>query len=82
MTSKVHHNGGVYETLAAGRFMEAIDAAWDSLDPYEATAKAGELAEPDADALRAICGETGDDYDAAEAEVLSLIRNQVAIGGK
>jgi hypothetical protein len=62
--------------------MEDIGMAWDSLDPYEATAKAGELAGPDAAALRVICGETGDDYEAVEAEVMSLIRNKVAISGR
>lgn len=74
-----NQTGGVYGTVAAGRMMAALDAAWDSLTPYRLTAEAGHLADPDADALRTICAETGDDYETAEAEVMSLIRNQVAI---
>lgn len=74
-------SGGEYRTAAAGRMIQALDAAWDSLTPYAMTAEAGYLADPDADALRAICEETGEDYAAAEAEVMSLIRNHVAICG-
>jgi hypothetical protein len=65
-------------TIAADRFTDALLTAWDSSDPYVATAEAGYLAEPDEDALRALCAETGDDYAVAEAEVMRYIRARVA----
>ena len=65
------------KTTAAERFIDAITQSWDSRTPYALTAERG-LSDVDADALRAICDETGDDYDAAEVEVMEYIRGKVS----
>lgn len=62
---------------AAERFLSEIEQSWDRLDPYEATAEKG-LSEVDEDALRSYCGESEEDYQTAEAEVLSFVRAKVA----
>jgi hypothetical protein len=65
-------------TSAADRFIDAIAVAWDHRDCWERTARLG-LSDVDADALAAFCRESGEDFDEAEAEVLSHIRGR-AIG--
>lgn len=65
-------------TTAADRFTDSLLTAWDSADPYVATATKGYLAEPDADELRKLCEETGEDYAEAEAEVMVHIKGRVA----
>lgn len=64
-------------TTAANRFLDAVLASWDSLEPWEATAAKG-LAEADEDALQAFCDEAGEDYQVAEAEVLTCVRAHIA----
>ncbi len=64
-------------TTAADQFTDAILTTWDSRDPYEATAARG-LSETDAAALHDLCAETGEDYAAAEAEVLAFVRARLA----
>lgn len=64
---------------ATKRFLDSAAVAWDSATPYTATAEAGRLAEPDRDALVGICAETGDDVDAAEAEVVAACRKHAGI---
>jgi hypothetical protein len=61
---------------AASRFIDGLEVAWDSAEPYRATAEAGRLAEPDEESLRRFCEETGDDLERAEAEVLDYIRDR------
>lgn len=61
---------------AAERFLDAVRVSWDSLDPWQATAECG-LSEVDEDALRVFCDEAGEDYDAAEREVLDAVRARV-----
>ncbi len=65
-------------TTAADRFTDSALTAWDHRDCWTATAEKGYLAEPDADALRTLCEETGDDFDTAEAEVLEFVRAKAA----
>lgn len=63
-------------TTAAERFLDAVSVSWDSFTPWEATAREG-LSEVDEDALREMCDESGEDYDAAEAAVLDAVRGKV-----
>lgn len=64
-------------TTAADRFTDAILVAWDSRAPWEATDAKG-LSEVDEDALRALCDESGEDYDTADAEVMAFVRRKLA----
>jgi hypothetical protein len=65
------------QTTAADRFLTAVSTAWDSLAPWTDTARLG-LSETDEAALAALCDETGEDYDAAEAAVLAAVRAKAA----
>lgn len=64
-------------TAAARAFLDAVRAAWDSRDPWAQTARKG-LCDVDEGALRALCEESGEDFAAAEAEVLAHVRAKVA----
>jgi hypothetical protein len=64
-------------TTAASRFTSGIQTSWDHRDCYEQTARRG-LSDVDTEALRAICEETGEDYDAAESEVMDFVRAKVS----
>lgn len=63
-------------TTAADRFTDAILVAWDSREPWEATDAKG-LSQVDEDALLALCDESYEDYDSAEAEVLAFVRRKL-----
>jgi hypothetical protein len=70
------HNRHRLKSQAARTFLAAISETWDSFEPYRLTAHAGELARVDAEALAEMCAASGDDYAAAEAEVLAAIRHR------
>lgn len=63
-------------TLAADRFTDSVLESWDSFDCYESTLRLG-LSDTDSDALWKMCQESGDNYTAAESEVLAWIRKMV-----
>lgn len=64
-------------TAAATKFIDAIEVAWDHLDCWSKTAERG-LSDSDAEALMALCAETGEtDYAAAEAQVMATVRAKV-----
>lgn len=65
-------------TDSADRFLTDIRTSWDSPAPWQATAERG-LSQYDQDALRGFCRETGEDYAAAEAEVLAAIRERASV---
>lgn len=64
-------------TTAAERFIDAVEISWDHRACWEDTAAEG-LSEVDENALRSFCGQSGDDYGAAEAEVMEYVRAKVA----
>lgn len=63
-------------TTAADRFTDAILVSWDSREPWLMTAERG-LSDYDAQALRDLCAETGDDYETSAADVLRFVRQKV-----
>lgn len=63
-------------TNAAQKFLDAVEIAWDSATPWEATAELG-LSGVDADALMDFCDKSGENYDQAEAEVLACVEQKV-----
>lgn len=66
------------KTTAARKFFDAVLVSWDSREPWENTAVNGALFDEDGDALRSFCETTGEDFDAAEADVMALIRDHLA----
>lgn len=61
-------------TTSAKRFLASVCLSWQSSpEPWDLTAERG-LADVDAEDLATMCDESGDDYAAAEAEVLHAIR--------
>jgi hypothetical protein len=63
-------------TSAARRFLQDIRISWDSSDPWEQTATLG-LSDEDGSTLRLFCEESGEDFEAAAAEVLERVRAKV-----
>lgn len=64
-------------TTSAAQFIESVHATWDSRAPWEATAEAGYLAEPDEDTLRELCEKNDEDYKTAAAEVMTAINSKI-----
>lgn len=66
---------------ASDRFLESIADSWDSREQYQQTADRG-LSPIDAECLRVMCEESGEEYDIAEGRVLNAVRLHLAETGR